>query len=271
MPTTIESRIEKRATTRPPSGIFAFRDVEFVERTPLTHNVDHYKFTYNYSSDPSEPIPSLSVVLVKTPFCLKRNHFTPIFNEDVGYIHLAIKNYGRSVSGALAEMKPGDKGIQISRCKPHFKQDIPFNKYKKVYLIGAGVGVAPLFQYMNSCLRDPNSSTKIKLIYSNHSEKDIIFKEELDELQREYSDRLEIVHVLKKISDENQSEITKYVGSRLNTDILKHEMGKDAGNDDVKVFVCGPKSFVRMVSGKKMWHGGALRKLDYKRSQVLIF
>ncbi|GME83899.1 unnamed protein product [Ambrosiozyma monospora] len=266
---SMESWNKKRAR---PSGFWGFRDVEFVERTPLTHDVDHYKFTYHYSSsDPSEPIPSLSVILLKTPLCLKRNHFTPIFNEDVGYIHLAIKNYGRSCSGALAKMKPGDKGIQISKCKPHFKQVVSFDKYKLVYLIGSGVGIAPLFQYMNSCLKDPNSTTKFKLIYSNHSENDIIFREELDELQRKYPDRVEIIHILKTISDEHEKDITKYVGSRLNVNILKHEMGTDAGNDDVKVFVCGSKPFVKMVSGLKMWYGGALRELGYKRSQVLIF
>ncbi|GME84198.1 unnamed protein product [Ambrosiozyma monospora] len=258
------------ATMHPiPSGFSGFRDVDFVERTPLTHDVDHYKFTYHYSSDPSEPIPSLSVVLVRTPYS-QRRWYTPIFNEDVGYVHLAIKNYERSCSGALAKMNPGDKGIQISNCKPHFTPALPFDKYKQVHLIGAGVGLSPLFQYMNSCLKDPNSTTKFKLIYSNHSEKDIIFKKDLEELQEKNPERVEIVHVLKTQTDGDKSKFVKYVGSRLDKEMLTNELAEGAGDDDVIALVCGPDSFVRMVAGRWWWYGGALRDIGYKKSQVFF-
>ncbi|GMG40695.1 unnamed protein product [Ambrosiozyma monospora] len=246
-----------------------YLDATFLERIALTHNVDHYKFAYKSKNAP-KTMPILSKAFLKTPDNQK-GEFTPIFNDDEGYIHFSIKNYGRTVSGALAQLQPGVEGIRISKPRKHFKEDVPLDKFKQVYLIGAGVGLAPLWGYMNACLKKSESPTKIKLIYANHSKDDIIFKKELDDLKIKYSDRLEVVHVLKTQVDGKEGEFTKYVGSRLNKEILKCELSTGAGDDDVKVFVCGPKKFVSMVSGSPWWYGGSLKDLGFKKDQVYMF
>ncbi|GME90454.1 unnamed protein product [Ambrosiozyma monospora] len=247
----------------------SYLDVNFIERTALTHNVDHYKFAFKSNNTP-KTIPILSKVHLKTPDNQK-GEYTPIFNDDEGYIHFMIKNYHRTASGALAQLQPGAEGIRITKPHKHFKEEVPLDKFKQVYLIGAGVGLAPLWGYMNACLEKPESPTKIKLIYANHSKDDIIFKKELDDLKTKYSDRLEVVHVLKTQVDGKESDFTKYVGSRLNNEMLKNELSTGAGDDDVKVFVCGPKKFVSMVCGSPWWYGGALKELGFKKGQLYMF
>ncbi|GME84197.1 unnamed protein product [Ambrosiozyma monospora] len=169
--------------------MFGLFDVTFIERTPFTHNVDHYKFSYNNLDEAPKTIPIMSRVLLRTPEGQKR-FFTPIFNEDEGYIHLAIKNYDRTVSGELAQLEPGAEGIMISKPTQHIKHEVPLKSFKLVYLIGAGVGIAPLLGYMTSCLKEVDSQTKIKLIYANHSLKDIVLKQELNELKEKYPDSM---------------------------------------------------------------------------------
>ncbi|GMG25504.1 unnamed protein product [Ambrosiozyma monospora] len=175
--------------------------------------VNLYRFTYNHSSEPSEPIPSFSLVSVQIPNGYKI-WLCRVYVEDVCHVYLV--------------------------------------KLKQVYPIGAGVGIAPLFQYMDLYLIEPDSTTKFGLIFCSCTEKDIIFKEESEELQEKYPKRVEIFHVLKDQTDGDKSKFVKYVGSRFNTMVFVSELTECGGNDDVNAFVCGPTSFVAIVAGR-MW------------------
>ena len=49
---------------------------------------------------------------------------------------------------------------------------------------------------MNHALADQSNKTKFKLLFSNVTEKDILLREDLDNLKKKYSDNLDIVYVL---------------------------------------------------------------------------
>jgi cytochrome-b5 reductase len=88
-------------------------------------------------------------------------------------------------------------------------------KYDQVYWIGAGNGITPLWGYLTDNLNYPVSETKLRLICSNKSEKDIVFMDEITRLKAQYPGIFEIVYVLEKAS-----EVAKYTG-RLTDEILK--------------------------------------------------
>ena len=68
---------------------------------------------------------------------------------------------------------------------------------RKIVLFGGGSGITPVISIIKSALA--TSQRALKLIYANRDERSIIFKDELDQLLREYGKRFEIVHSLDEI------------------------------------------------------------------------
>lgn len=66
---------------------------------------------------------------------------------------------------------------------------------KHYVLIGAGSGITPLMSMVKSILQAEANSV-ITLWYGNRTEKSIIFKDELDKLQKKYGKRLSITYLL---------------------------------------------------------------------------
>ncbi|GME99347.1 unnamed protein product [Ambrosiozyma monospora] len=247
---------------------YKFAKLNLVEKTHLTHNVDHYTFALA-SGSPLTQIPVTAPVLLKMPTGETRP-FTPIYNSDKTHLHFAIKNYNRSASGALSKVPVGSTDVSIAGPLPHIDLQNTEDKFKQVYLIGAGAGITPLWSFLNSSLSKSGSQTKLKLIYSNHSKDDIIFKNEIDELKKKYPDRFDVVHVLNK-----GDQAANYTG-RLNSEILKKEI--DNVSPDAKVLVCGPPQFISMVAGMKKGppfaqgkFGGALKEIGFTKDQVVKF
>lgn len=65
---------------------------------------------------------------------------------------------------------------------------------KHLLLIGGGSGITPLRSIVEARLSDP--SVTATLLYGNRTEKDVIFRAELDELARRFEGRLAVRHVL---------------------------------------------------------------------------
>lgn len=55
-----------------------------------------------------------------------------------------------------------------------------------------------MYQILQHALADPTNKTKFKLIFGNVEERDILLKQEFDELKRKHPDTFEIIHVLGK-------------------------------------------------------------------------
>jgi cytochrome-b5 reductase len=241
--------------------------VELVESKRLTHDVNHFKFKLPSPDSPAAPVGS--ALLIKTSAGVRP--FTPVYNDaDPGYVHFAIKNYGKGVSKSLAELSPGEE-VQIAGPLPHIEVASTSAKHDQVYLIGAGNGITPLWSYLTHTLNDPTSHTKLKLIFANKTEEDIVFKDEIDKLKIQFPGRFEVVHVLEK-----SNKVADYTG-RLTDEILKKEIGV-AGSGN-QVLVCGPPKFIEAVAGAKSagppfaqgTFGGALKEIGFEQSQVIKY
>ena len=71
----------------------------------------------------------------------------------------------------------------------------------------------PLYQILSYALPDNTNKTKFKLIFANVSEKDILMREQFDELKRKYPDTFDVVYVIEK-ADKNWKGITVTLMSR---------------------------------------------------------
>ena len=120
--------------------------------------------------------------------------------------------------------------------------EAPFGRFSYVYdnpdkivFIAGGVGITPIMSMLRT-LRQTDDPRPVVLIYGNKSERDIIFREELETLP----DNVKIIHVLNSPEANWQGErgyVTKEIIKKYADDVLK----------DAHVYLCGPPVMMSKV------------------------
>ncbi len=97
-------------------------------------------------------------------------------------------------------------------------------------LFAAGSGITPVISILKAALATP--SRRITLVYANRHEASVIFRGELDTLQRAHPDRLRVIH---RLDDIDGALDERAVGRVV------------AEARDAWCFVCGPAPFMDLV------------------------
>uniref|UniRef100_A0A914EB15 NADH-cytochrome b5 reductase n=1 Tax=Acrobeloides nanus TaxID=290746 RepID=A0A914EB15_9BILA len=106
--------------------------------------------------------------------------------------------------------------------------------YKMFGMIAGGSGIAPILQITRHILKDPNDPTKIWLLFANKKEEDILLRDELDQLEKEYPDRFRIWYTLDK-APSNWKYSTGYINAEMIAEFFP------SPSDDIAMLHCGPK------------------------------
>ena len=105
--------------------------------------------------------------------------------------------------------------------------------------ICAGSGVVPSFSIIKHDLK-VNTKLKHTLIYSNKKYEDIIFSNELDALQKEFPERVRVIHTLTR--EENPAAFNGQMRKgRISQELLENSIREPSST---AVFVCGPDHHV---------------------------
>ena len=112
--------------------------------------------------------------------------YTPI-SSDVypGYFDLMIKSYPTgNISRHLSTLKVGDT-MKVKG--PKGAMVYSPNMVRRFGMVAGGTGITPMLQIIRAILRGRKSGdkTEISLIFANVDEKDILLKEDLDELVKQ--------------------------------------------------------------------------------------
>ena len=126
----------------------------------------------------------------------------------------------------------------------HFLVDGPHGKFsyllnppaERLVFVAGGVGITPMMSMMRF-LRDTRDPRPIRLIYANQTEADIIFRDELEEMQKEID--LRVIHVLSRPSADWRGE-----RGRISREFLGRFMEKERG---AACYVCGPPAMMEAV------------------------
>jgi ring-1,2-phenylacetyl-CoA epoxidase subunit PaaE len=89
--------------------------------------------------------------------------------------------------------------------------------------VAGGSGITPLYSMIRSLLSE-KSTNNITLLYSNRSEETTIFRSELAELEKQYTN-LKVRHFLSGINRMQENDITEVVKN----------------NDQIQTYICGPE------------------------------
>lgn len=133
----------------------------------------------------------------------------------------------RGPFGKFQYLGKGEVKILI-KFKP---QEYFCHKFKKIIMVAGGTGITPMYQILQCAEKNNEKDCEFYLIYSNHTEKDILMKKELEEISKTIN--LKIVYITTKTE------------GRIS---LKHFENIIPQKDkDAMVLHCGPRGFCDSV------------------------
>lgn len=131
--------------------------------------------------------------------------------------------------------------LNISAPKGHFIRQQE-HREKDAIFYAAGSGITPVYPLIESILRKEKHS-KCTLFYGNRNEDQIIHKTVLDELQKEFSTRFYLVHILSQPSTTWKGK-TGRIDRIKAADLYDYEAQADK---DTIFYLCGPAAMMHEV------------------------
>jgi ferredoxin-NADP reductase len=171
------------------------------------HHAEELRRSYSISSSPDDDL--LSITIKRVPNGeLSRFLLT---HAKVGDVWKAVEPAGRFLLG-------------------------DYEQPRDLFFFAAGSGITPILSQIKYILNRPGVS-KLTLIYSNRNTNNILFKTELEDLQRQHAQRFTIIYLL---SDDAR---------RLNNVMAEQLVRKHAqhGLEKALFYLCGPFDYMRMV------------------------
>jgi cytochrome-b5 reductase len=103
----------------------------------------------------------------------------------------------RGPNGLLVYKGKGQFAIKPDKKKPPVIQ-----KYKKIGMIAGGTGITPMLQLIRQVFKDSNDETNLWMLYANQTENDILLRKELEEVEKEHSDRFKLWYTVDRPADD---------------------------------------------------------------------
>lgn len=118
----------------------------------------------------------------------------------------------------------------------------------ELVLFGGGSGITPVFSILKSALL--TSTRRITLVYANRDEASVIFRDELRELAKAHSERLQVIHVLDSVQG--------YLSEGEVRQLLR-------GHAGAEFYICGPGPFMDTVEQALLGSGEDPRRIHLER------
>ena len=160
--------------------------------------------------------------------------------------HLDSLNIGdtidmRGPKGHLTYIKKGKFTVKLMRKPLQERSATHFG------MIAGGTGITPMLQVLYAIFRDEKTrdgTTTASLLFANQTEEDILVREELEALQKEFPDRFKLHYTV----DRPPAEGWKYSTGFIDEAMIKEHVLKD-GKDDgsTQVFMCGPPPMIKFA------------------------
>lgn len=161
------------------------------------------------------------------------------------YLQFSILKMGR-VTSAVHEMEVGD----VIGIRGPYGNSFPVEKWKgkNLVFIGGGIGLAPIWSVLHAALANKGNYGDILLIYGARTSKDLVFKEELEELRKTIS-----VHLSVDVAEPGWKEFVGFVPQNV-TD------KKPSPKNSIAI-TCGPPIMIKFVIK-------ALEELGFQDEQI---
>ena len=154
------------------------------------------------------------------------------------------------------QLKAGNQ-VEVMAPQGRFVVKLDEDNNKTYYLFGAGSGITPLMSIAKTVLEKENMST-VFLFYGNRNEDGIIFKSELDALEKKYDNQLIVTHTLSQPKKEKsggfggffKKEKITWGGEvgRIDAAAVKKFLDENPKRSkEAEYFICGPGNMIDAV------------------------
>ncbi|BFZ53386.1 NADH-cytochrome b5 reductase [Savitreella phatthalungensis] len=216
-----------------------YQEFELVEKTPMSDNTALYRFALPGKND----ILGLPIGQHITVACniegkeVARSYTPSSSDDDKGFFDLIVKSYPQGILSRYLGQMQLHQTIKVKgpKGKMHYRPGL----VRAFGMIAGGTGITPCLQIIRAILKNPEDKTKISLIYANVTEGDIILRDELDALAKQY-DNFKVYHVLN-----NPPKDWEGGEGFVTTDIIKLHCPAPA--DDIKILMCGPPPMMQAM------------------------
>mmetsp|Transcript_14715 Transcript_14715/g.37020 ORF Transcript_14715/g.37020 Transcript_14715/m.37020 type:complete len:350 (-) Transcript_14715:44-1093(-) len=184
--------------------------------------------------------------------------YSPVSHPNqTGHFDLVVKAYpyreGGGVGKYLCDMQVGSsivaklKGERIMHGSPA----VVGRGWKHIGLVAGGTGIAPLLQIARIVLESETIKPRVHLLFVNHTSKDILGKDEIDELVKKYPEHFFVTHSFTRQQQQQQQDDDECTANirfgRGDAALATAALPKP--NEDTIVFVCGRDGFVAHWAG----------------------
>jgi ring-1,2-phenylacetyl-CoA epoxidase subunit PaaE len=140
----------------------------------------------------------------------------------------------------IDKAKEGDTLLTIG-ASGFFTLPASLSQYDKVFFFAAGSGITPVYSLIKTILHT-DASKRVVLIYSNSSPGRAIFYSQLNELQKQFGERLSIEFLFSS----EKRVLHKRLGIYLLEIFLRQYITTSPGKQ--LFYLCGPFEYMRMVT-----------------------
>lgn len=258
-------------------------NIPLIEKEELTHDTRRFRFALPSAEHVlGLPIGQHINIIAKIDDELVIRSYTPVSSDDdEGYIDLVIKVYfknvhprfpdGGKMTQYLENLKIGDQ-IQVrgpsGRLQYVGEGAFIIKKLRKdppqtltvdsISMIAGGTGITPMLQLVRHIIKHDTKKVQMALIFANQSEKDILVRNELEEVVKSHPDQFKLWYTLDNVP----------TGWKYSTGFINEEMIRDhllPPSDNSIVLMCGPPPMINYACLPN------LEKLNYKKDLCFAY
>ncbi|XP_066523025.1 NADH-cytochrome b5 reductase 3 [Hoplias malabaricus] len=271
---------------RPPAITLEDPNVKYalrlVDKEIISHDTRKFRFALKPDHVLGLPVGQHIYLSAKIDGNLVVRPYTPVSSDDdKGFVDLVVKIYyknthpkfpeGGKMSQYLDSLRIGDtidfrgpsgllvyQGKGVFAIKPEKKLPPVIKTAKHVGMIAGGTGITPMLQIIRAIMKDPKDQTICYLLFANQSEKDILLRPELEEIQANHSDRFKLWYTLDKVPDD-----WEFSQGFINEQMVRDHL--PLPGDDTLILMCGPPPMIQFACNPN------LDKVGHSLSRRFIF
>lgn len=184
----------------------------------------------------------------------ERRSYSLCSADHEGDWSIAVKKVtGGKVSTHMIEKLVEGDMVEVSNPQGKFSAKLNSEQGKSYYLFGAGSGITPLMSILKSILETEPLST-VFLLYGNRNEESIIFKNQIENLQKRFAGQLITEHILSQPKKEKGGWFSKSkiswqgkTGRIDDQNVKLFLLDNPSRNKSEEYFICGPGEMIQSV------------------------
>lgn len=178
---------------------------------------------------------------------------SPDVDSDFGVTVKEVED-GKVSSYVNNQLKEGEF-VDVMPPLGNFTTELDQENSRKYFMWAGGSGITPIISLIKSILNIEKNS-QIILLYANRDINSIIFKDELQNLSEQNSEKFKIIHILENDKD-NWGDLV----GRLTPEICSEQVNSNPEFLNAEHFMCGPSGMMDQISA-------ALEKLNVADDRI---